>query len=339
MEQKQIVVRYANPAKTQTFKTDISLSKGDKVVIEGVRGVEIGEIISILDTPPSEEVKSIIRKATEKDISFNKELQKKIPEYLKKARKHILDCELDMKIINGEFTLDGSKIIITFTSAKRVDFRELVKRLAGDFRMKIELRQIGPRDAVQALGGIGPCGMSCCCTRNIGDIDHVSIKMAKNQSLPLNPTAISGICGKLFCCLAYENNQYQELLAQMPKVNSEVDTPEGKGKVIYNDIFKNLVTVRTENTTKKFKPEELGIKSYADASKPCEIKGQKEQEDKEEQKETKEVKIQAEARPEKEEISQKQEKKPAKKHFKPYRKKKGFYPKNKNKENKGKTNE
>ena len=276
MEQKEIVVavKYARPPKIQKYRTTLELKQGDKVVVDTIRGMEIGEVIEVLETLPNQDMKRVMRIATEKDIEANEENMAKAKPYIVKAKERIAELGLDMKLICAEFTLDFTKVILTFTSEGRVDFRELVKRLAGDFRMKIELRQIGPRDAVQALGAIGFCGKECCCMKKTGGLCHVSIKMAKTQGLPLNPNAVSGLCGKLLCCLAYENNQYKEILSQMPKVNSEVETPEGKGRVVYNDIFENMVTVRVDTATKKFKPEDLKIKYYAENSKAQEEKSE-----------------------------------------------------------------
>ena len=265
MEEKQIavIVSYAKPTKQQKFTTALNLQVGDKVVVETVRGIEIGEVESITDKEAGEDLKKVMRIATQKDLKTNEENKKKAKDYLVKTKQRIIECGLEMKLISAEFTLDFSKIILTFTAEGRVDFRELVKKLAGDFKMKIELRQVGPRDAVQALGAIGFCGKECCCIRKTNILPHVSMKMAKNQGLPLNPVTVSGLCGKLLCCLGYENNQYKEILSTMPKVNSEVTSPDGKGKVIFNDLFHNLVTVRLENTTKKYSPEELDIQEYA----------------------------------------------------------------------------
>lgn len=165
-----------------------------------------------------------------------------------------------MKLINAELLLDRSKIIISFTSEKRIDFRELVKLLAQEFKMKIELRQIGSRDEVKILGGMGICGRPCCCCKNTGDFEHVCIKMAKTQGLSLNPSSISGLCGRLLCCLSYENSQYVEILKQMPKINSEVTTPEGVGKVIYNNLLKKTVNVKINDNYREFPLEVLKFK-------------------------------------------------------------------------------
>ena len=152
-----------------------------------------------------------------------------------------------MKLVDASYTLDGSKVIINYVCEDRVDFRELVKDLASQLKVRIELRQIGIRDQAKKIGGIGFCGKECCCKKYLNDFDKVSIKMAKTQGLSLNPTKISGICGRLMCCLSYENEFYAEASSKMPKLNARVKTPDGVGSVIYNNILKQLVTVKIEN--------------------------------------------------------------------------------------------
>ena len=171
-----------------------------------------------------------------------------------------------MKVINVECNYNFSRLTINFTAENRVDFRDLVKRLAETYKTRIELRQIGPRDSARLLGGYGPCGLECCCHKGFGINDHISIKMAKNQGLSLNPNSINGVCGKMLCCLAYENPYYMEVLKIMPKVGSMVDTPDGRGKVMYNDLLKQRVSVKFEDD------DSSEIKEY-DAS---EIKSKKE---------------------------------------------------------------
>ena len=151
---------------------------------------------------------------------------------------------MDMNLISCEYTLDKSKVIFSYVADERVDFRELLKVLASKLHTRIELRQIGSRDEVRLLGGIGPCGKVCCCVQNLGELEHVSMKMAKNQNLSLNPASISGLCGKLLCCLAYENPTYQEALQLMPRVNSTVSTKDGNGTVVFNDLLKREVDVK-----------------------------------------------------------------------------------------------
>ncbi len=157
-----------------------------------------------------------------------------------------------MQLVETEYIFDGSKVIISFTSDNRVDFRELVKELATKLKTRIELRQIGIRDKSKTVGGIGICGRECCCNLYLNDFEKVSIKMAKTQNLSLNPTKISGLCGRLMCCLEYENPYYQEVSKLMPKLNSEVTTPEGKGVVVYTNILKQTVSVKIEKSEGSF---------------------------------------------------------------------------------------
>ena len=192
----------------------------------------------------TEGLKNVVRKASTAEIENAEKNDKIASGYLSEIKQIARKMELDMKIVSVEGNFDLSRITVNFTAEDRVDFRNLAKKLAEKYKKKVELRQIGPRDAVRIMGGLGLCGKECCCSQGFGDCQHVSIKMAKNQNLSLNPNSISGVCGKLLCCLSYENEHYIEMLKQMPKMNSFVDTPEGRGKVVYNDLFKKIVTVR-----------------------------------------------------------------------------------------------
>ena len=152
-----------------------------------------------------------------------------------------------MKVVSSELNFDASKVVISFTSEQRVDFRELVKQLASKYKMRIELKQLDSREETKVMGGLGPCGRECCCSKFLNEPSHSSIKMAKTQGLSLNPTSISGLCGKLKCCLAYENDFYNEVSKIMPRLNTEVTTPDGKGLVIYNNLLKQQVSVKFLN--------------------------------------------------------------------------------------------
>ena len=189
-------------------------------------------------------LKPILRRATEKDEAKVKENERKIPEAMDFAEEKIQELKLDMKLIGCEYSFDGKKIVFFFTSDGRVDFRELVKILASKFKLRIELRQIGIRDETKLLGGIAPCGRTCCCASCMSDFGKVSIKMAKNQGLHLNPGKISGLCGRLMCCLEYENDYYAEACKKVPKVGGTVGTPEGNGVVISNDMLKMISKVK-----------------------------------------------------------------------------------------------
>ncbi|HBK01478.1 MAG TPA: stage 0 sporulation protein [Clostridiales bacterium] len=247
-----IGVKFRNSGKVYYFSPKKEIfKKGEGVVVETARGVEYG-IVSIPNTNVEEDkivqpLKSVIRKATEKDIEKHNALLAKIPETKKAAEEKIAERKLKMKLIDAEYTFDGSKVVFYFTAAGRVDFRELVKDLAALFHIRIELRQVGIRDETRILGGIAPCGRVCCCAGCLPDFKKVTIKMAKVQGLSLNPGKISGLCGRLMCCLEYENDYYAEAYKKMPKIGSMVSTPDGKGMVIGNNMLKFTVKVKIEN--------------------------------------------------------------------------------------------
>jgi cell fate regulator YaaT (PSP1 superfamily) len=198
----------------------------------------------IADSELTHPLKPVIRKATTKDEQIVKDNEKKIPDAMDFAFKKIEELNLDMKLIGCEYSFDGKKIVFLFTADGRVDFRELVKLLAAKFHLRIELRQVGIRDETKILGGIAPCGRTCCCASCLTDFGKVSIKMAKNQGLHLNPSKISGLCGRLMCCLEYENDYYAEACKKMPKLGGPVTTPEGNGTVVSNDMLKMQVKVK-----------------------------------------------------------------------------------------------
>ncbi len=226
--------------------SDLSLNINDKVVVESVRGLEIAIVSPLSKQETDDEIKAVIRKATDEDLNKYEELKTKEKNIINITKELIKKYKLEMKIVDVSFTLDGSKVIINYVCEDRVDFRELVKDLASQLKLRIELRQIGIRDQAKKLGGIGFCGKECCCKKYLNDFDKVSIKMAKTQGLSLNPSKISGICGRLMCCLAYENEFYSEVAGKMPKINSKVVTPDGEGVVIYNNLLKQVSTVKIE---------------------------------------------------------------------------------------------
>ena len=191
-------------------------------------------------------LKPVVRAATEKDEETVRRNAERRKEAMKICREKIEKHKLDMKLVYCEFSFDGGKLLFYFTSDNRVDFRELVKDLAAVFHTRIELRQVGIRDEARLLGGIAPCGRECCCAGSMSDFKKVSIKMAKNQGLSLNPGKISGLCGRLMCCLAYENEYYAEAYKKMPKTGSTVGTPEGKGVVVSSNMLKMEVRVKIE---------------------------------------------------------------------------------------------
>lgn len=229
------------------------LKKGDKVLVETDKGKDVVTIVreseEISADQLVEPIKNVLRKASDEEVALALENDKKAESLLPEIKSIVKKKKLEMKVVSVEGNYNLSRITVNFTAENRVDFRELVKELAEKYKTRIELRQIGPRDATRILGGLGPCGKVCCCNQGLDYTDHVSIKMAKNQGLSLNPNSISGLCGKLLCCLAYENPYYIEVMKIMPKLNSMVKTSDGEGKVIYTDLIKKTVSVRFQTET------------------------------------------------------------------------------------------
>lgn len=248
---KVIGVKFKNTVKTYYFSPaneNESYAEDDGVIVETAKGIEYGKVVfgvkEVSDAEISHPLKPVLRKATEKDEKTVKENEARIPEAMEYANEKIREEGLEMKLIGAEFSFDGKKLSFFFSSEKRVDFRELVKTLASHFRARIELRQVGIRDETKILGGIAPCGRTCCCSSCMSDFGKVTIKMAKNQGLHLNPAKISGLCGRLMCCLEYENDYYAEVYGKMPKVGGTVKTPEGEGTVVSNDMLKLISKVK-----------------------------------------------------------------------------------------------
>lgn len=265
---KVVGVRFKKAGKIYYFNpVDMNIQKDTYVVVETARGVEFGECVIGIKEISEEDIvaplKSVLRIATEEDINkhFNNKDKEKVAFEicLKKIQEH----ELTMKLIDVEYTFDNNKVIFYFTADGRVDFRELVKDLATIFKTRIELRQIGVRDEAKMLGGLGPCGRPMCCSTFLGDFASVSIKMAKEQNLSLNPTKISGICGRLMCCLNYEQSTYEDIRKRMPKVGSIVKTIEGTGEVFSNSTVKESVKVKLkkdgEEVLQDFKIEDIEL--------------------------------------------------------------------------------
>ncbi len=226
------------------------LNAGDKVIVETARGVECGEVVisnrMVEDDRVVQPLKTIMRTVTDADLKTLEENKIKEQEIMKVFVKKIEEHKLSMKAIDVEYTFDGSKILFYFTAESRVDFREIVKDLASIYRTRIELRQIGVRDEAKMLGGLGICGRPFCCSSFLGEFQPVSIKMAKEQSLSLNPTKISGTCGRLMCCLKYEQDCYEELLKITPKIDAYVETAEGRGVVVETNILTGVIKVRLD---------------------------------------------------------------------------------------------
>ena len=248
---KVVVIKFKGNCKPYYF-TDggLSLKRGQNVVVETSRGLEFGYVVlaekEVEDDKLVSPLKPVVRVATPQDEEAVRRNEERRPEALKICKERIAAHNLPMKLIDCEFTFDGTKVIFTFTAEHRVDFRELVKDLASIFRIRIELKQVGSRDEAKILGGIAPCGRACCCAGAMPEFQKVSIKMAKNQGLSLNPGKISGLCGRLMCCLGYENEYYAGASKKMPKIGSAIGTPEGKGTVIASDMLKMTVRVKIE---------------------------------------------------------------------------------------------
>lgn len=244
-----IGVRFKDTGKMYYFDpSSLKVEKGQMVVVETARGLECGTVcIANTDVPENQIIKPLrktIRLATDEDIKRAQENRRKEKEASDICTEKIAEHKLDMKLVDVEYSFDGSKILFYFTADGRIDFRNLVKDLASIFKTRIELRQIGVRDEAKLLGGMGICGQPFCCMRFLNEFQPVSIKMAKEQGLSLNPVKISGVCGRLMCCLKYEQDVYEELIGLTPKVGSVVKTPDGDGIVEENNILGGTVKVR-----------------------------------------------------------------------------------------------
>ncbi|MBQ8965991.1 stage 0 sporulation family protein [Ruminococcus sp.] len=250
---KIIGVRFKSVGKIYYFDPkDIELAIGDKVIVETARGVECGEVVmtdrEIDENNFKNPIKPIIKKADERDLKTIERNRQREQEAFEICREKIAAHKLKMDLIDVECTFNNNKMLFYFTAENRVDFRELVKDLAGVFRTRIELRQIGVRDEAKMLGGLGICGQPFCCSRFLGDFQPVSIKMAKEQGLSLNPTKISGCCGRLMCCLKYEQDSYEDLLKHTPKVGAIVKTSDGKGVVQEVNLLTGKLRVKLDRS-------------------------------------------------------------------------------------------
>lgn len=249
-------VRFKKAGKIYYFDPDdIDVKFNDFVVVETARGIEFGHVVvgpkEVTENEIVAPLKKVIRVALDEDFDIHRENKRKANEAISICQRKVEEHGLSMKLVDVEYTFDNNKVIFYFTADGRVDFRELVKDLAAIFKTRIELRQIGVRDEAKMVGGIGPCGKVVCCGQFLGEFEPVSIKMAKEQSLSLNPTKISGLCGRLMCCLKYEHEVYEELLAKMPQVGAIVITPEGRGTVVetFTLLEKVKVKVRLKDNT------------------------------------------------------------------------------------------
>lgn len=235
---------------------------GRGVVVETARGTEYATVVMGRTEMPDEKIttplKPVLRAASPRDEEMHKKAIERRAGAFNTVREKIEKFNLDMKLIDCEFAFDGSKAVFYYSSPQRVDFRELVKDLSSTFHMRIELRQVGIRDEIKLMGGIAPCGRECCCSSCMPNIKKVSIKMAKNQGLSLNPQKISGLCGRLMCCLEYENDYYADACKKMPKIGGEAVTPDGKGTVVNIDMLKMTARVRIEDK----KTDSVTFKDY-----------------------------------------------------------------------------
>ena len=236
------------------FSTNnLDLKKNDKLVVETERGLQfcvaVTDIIQIPDSKIVTPLRPILRIANKEDIRKAQENKKTCQEALNKARKISDDLKLDMKFIDCSYTLDRNQLVFNFLADERVDFRELAKKLAGQYKTRIELRQVGVRDKAKEIGGIGPCGRILCCSSFLNDFNSVSINMAKNQNLSLNPTKINGICGRLLCCLNYEDDTYTELKKDFPSIGTKMKVDGVEGKVVSLNVLNNKITIEKPDKT------------------------------------------------------------------------------------------
>lgn len=241
-------VRFKKAGKIYYFDPgELTIPDGEFVIVETVRGVEFGRVVNNKKQVSEHDVvlplKKVIRIAEQKDRLIVDENKQAAREAYDVCVQKIQSHDLDMKLVDVEYTFDRNKVIFYFTADGRIDFRELVKDLAAIFRTRIELRQIGVRDEAKLLGGIGPCGRMLCCSTFLGDFEPVSIKMAKDQNLSLNPTKISGLCGRLMCCLKYENDEYETAKEQLPDIGSTIKTSDGSGRVVGLNILERIIQV------------------------------------------------------------------------------------------------
>ncbi|PDY22491.1 stage 0 sporulation protein [Bacillus cereus] len=241
-------VRFKKAGKVYYFDPNqFDISENEFVIVETVRGIEYGKVVITKKQVDENDVvlplKKVIRIANENDRTLVEENRHAAKEAYQVCQQKVGEHNLDMKLVDVEYTFDRNKIIFYFTADGRIDFRELVKDLAAIFRTRIELRQIGVRDEAKMLGGIGPCGRMLCCSTFLGDFEPVSIKMAKDQNLSLNPAKISGLCGRLMCCLKYENDEYEAAKEQLPDLDQRIQTPHGTGRVIGLNILERLIQV------------------------------------------------------------------------------------------------
>ncbi|BFK21736.1 stage 0 sporulation family protein [Massilimicrobiota timonensis] len=263
MEERLALVRFNNVGKSYYFSTDLEVYKGDKVVVETIRGLELGELVSDLkhlsEFNLDTELKKVKRKANRADIELYAYNEAKAEKSLEICKDIVKQYDLEMHLVSCEYTLDASKVIFMYTSETRVDFRELLKELASVFKCRIELRQIGPRDKSKIVGGLGSCGLPLCCSSFLGEFDGVSINMAKNQMLAINIDKISGSCGRLLCCLKYEDDTYTKEKQRFPKIGSKVKYDNKIVKVTGLNVISDLVKIEHDGNITFVSLDEIQI--------------------------------------------------------------------------------
>lgn len=295
--QSIVGIQYKNTTKTYYFLAPpFFVAVGDMVIVDTANGPALGKVAfaprEIDETKLDDPLKPVLRIATEKDLARVEMLEQKAKKQIPVIEEKIAGLKLDMNVVTAEYSFDETKITIVFTSEGRVDFRELLKVLAYTLKCKIELRQIGIRDEVKAIGGLGLCGNECCCTKFLKEPTHVTVKMAKLQNLSLSPTKTGGLCGRMMCCLAYEDETYKELARTMPEVGKTIQTPDGEGVVTYNDLLKQKVTVKIPQKDSAYKLKEFTLEELSgkkpqekEDEKPVEIKPEPQEEQQAEEKE------------------------------------------------------
>lgn len=256
-----VYIQFDESKKAYTFGSNIKYDLNDQVVVETIRGKELGKVCApVIDFDAKKikgDCKPVLRLATKYDLIQKEENTKKAQEALKICHKCIEALDLDMHLISGEYTLDRSKVIFTYVSDDRVDFRQLLKDLASQLHCRIELRQVGPRNKAKMVGGLGNCGMETCCSRFLNDFDTVSINMAKNQLLALNIQKLSGQCGKLMCCLRYENDEYTRLRKDLPKLNSMITFEDSKYRITSMNVLQKQAKLENKEEVRFVSFEEL----------------------------------------------------------------------------------
>ena len=276
--QEVIGVKFNSATKIYYFgPKNITFKEGDGVIVETSRGTEYGTVITanheVEDADIVDVLKPVIRRASVHDIRQNEENKTKKKWAFKMCHEKIQERKLDMKLIDAEYTFDKSKAIFTFSSEGRIDFRDLVRDLAGVLKTRIEMRQIYERDDIKMRGALASCGRICCCHNHLQDFEKVSIKMAKNQNLSLNPQKISGVCGKLMCCLKYENDYYVETNKLMPKLGSFVKTPAGLGRIDSHDVLRRRVRTKVELEDGSYIDRDYGIDELEKCEQPAPYDG------------------------------------------------------------------